>query len=69
MTEMVAVDFLVVPTIRFRMLFICLVMSFSRKTVSSKSEESGADDFLKAEMPLPHPQYPLAATRPCSRVA
>jgi len=33
MTEMVAVDFLVVPTIRFRMLFVFIVLSHARRQV------------------------------------
>ena len=33
MTDMVAVDFLVVPTIRFRMLFVFVVMSHDRRKV------------------------------------
>ena len=33
MTEMVAVDFLVVPTIRFRMLFVFVVLSHARREV------------------------------------
>lgn len=33
MTEMVAVDFLVVPTIRFRLLFVFVVLSHARRQV------------------------------------
>ncbi|MFT4825607.1 MAG: hypothetical protein ACJAUG_000424 [Halioglobus sp.] len=41
MTDMVAVDFLVVPTIRFKMLFVFVVLSHDRRRVIHFGIETG----------------------------